>query len=62
MRCPTLNQLPPPPPAQIGWPWTEDNPQRPGKMLDPSILRQAQDGAGSGQVAAWLGMSIVTTM
>jgi glycosyltransferase involved in cell wall biosynthesis len=24
MRCPRLNELPPPPPGQSGWPWTEE--------------------------------------
>jgi glycosyltransferase involved in cell wall biosynthesis len=27
MRCPTLNELPPPRPGKSGWPWTEENPQ-----------------------------------
>ena len=22
MRCPTLAELPPPPPGRVGWPWT----------------------------------------
>lgn len=26
MRCPSLNELPPPPPGKTGWPWTEDSP------------------------------------
>lgn len=25
MRCPTLNDLPPPPPGDRGWPWTEES-------------------------------------
>jgi GT2 family glycosyltransferase len=25
MRCPTLDQLPPPPPGKAGWPWTEES-------------------------------------
>ena len=25
MRCPSLAQLPPPPPGRIGWPWTEES-------------------------------------
>lgn len=24
MKCPRLSELPPPPPGQIGWPWTEE--------------------------------------
>lgn len=32
MRCPTLNELPPPPPGKTGWPWTEESPQLPDKM------------------------------
>jgi glycosyltransferase involved in cell wall biosynthesis len=31
MRCPTLNELPPPPPEKTGWPWTEESPQLPEK-------------------------------
>jgi glycosyltransferase involved in cell wall biosynthesis len=51
MRCPTLNELPPPPPGKTGWPWTE-NPQLPDTMPDPST--------GSGQMAPWPRISIVT--
>jgi glycosyltransferase involved in cell wall biosynthesis len=29
MRCPTLKELPPPPPGKTGWPWTEESPQLP---------------------------------
>jgi len=25
MRCPTLTELPPPPPGKTGWPWTEES-------------------------------------
>lgn len=25
MRCPTLSELPPPPPGKTGWPWTEES-------------------------------------
>lgn len=32
MRCPTLNELPPPPPGRTGWPWTEESPQLPDTM------------------------------
>ena len=34
MRCPTLNDLPPPPPGKTGWPWTEESPQLPDRMPD----------------------------
>lgn len=34
MRCPTLNDLPPPPPGQTGWPWTEESPPLPDRMSD----------------------------
>jgi glycosyltransferase involved in cell wall biosynthesis len=41
VRCPTLDQLPPAPPAKTGWPWTEDSPQcaatRPDGQLWPRI-------------------------
>jgi glycosyltransferase involved in cell wall biosynthesis len=29
VRCPTLHQLPPPPPGKTGWPWTKESPQWP---------------------------------
>jgi glycosyltransferase involved in cell wall biosynthesis len=32
MRCPTLNQLPPP--HKTGWPWTKESPSLPGQMSD----------------------------
>lgn len=32
MRCPTLKQLPPPPPDKSGWPWTEESLQLPDNM------------------------------
>lgn len=34
MRCPTLAELPPPPPGKTGWPWTEESPQLPETMPD----------------------------
>ena len=42
MRCPTLTELPPPPPGKTGWPfdaaqdrpWTEESPQLPDAMPD----------------------------
>ncbi len=34
--CPTLNELPPPPPGKTGWPWTEVTLQLPGTMPDGS--------------------------
>jgi hypothetical protein len=34
VRCPTLNQLPPPPPGKTGWPWTEDSLQLPATRPD----------------------------
>ena len=36
MRCPTLAELPPPPPGKTGWPWTEESPRLPGTMPDGS--------------------------
>jgi glycosyltransferase involved in cell wall biosynthesis len=36
MRCPTLNNLPQPPPGKTGWPWTEESPQLPDRMPDGS--------------------------
>lgn len=32
MRCPTLHDLPPPPPGKNGWPWTEESTQAPELM------------------------------
>ncbi len=41
MRCPSLSELPPPPPGKTGWPWTEESPQLPDALPDgapwPSI-------------------------
>ena len=34
MGCPTLNELPPPPPGKTGWPWTEESPQLPDTEPD----------------------------
>ena len=34
MPCPTLEQLPPPPPGQTGWPWTEAPPVLPDALPD----------------------------
>lgn len=34
MRCPTLAELPPPPPGKNGWPWTEGSVQLTGSMPD----------------------------
>jgi glycosyltransferase involved in cell wall biosynthesis len=28
MKCPTLKELPPPPPGKTGWPWTEESKQQ----------------------------------
>jgi glycosyltransferase involved in cell wall biosynthesis len=36
MRCPTLNELPPPPPDKTGWPWTTESEQLPETMPDGS--------------------------
>jgi len=36
VRCPTVDQLPLPPPGKTGWPWTEDSPQTPNTRLDGS--------------------------
>jgi len=37
MRCPALNELPPPPPDKTGWPWTEESPQLAYTMPDGSL-------------------------
>lgn len=34
MRCPTLKDLPPPPPGKTGWPWTEESPRLANLMTD----------------------------
>jgi len=36
MHCPTLKELPSPPPDRQGWPWTEESPQLPNIMPDES--------------------------
>jgi glycosyltransferase involved in cell wall biosynthesis len=41
MRCPTLNELPPPPEGKTGWPWTEESEQLPDTMPDPSTELRA---------------------
>lgn len=38
MRCPQLNELPPPPSGLKGWPWTEESPQLPAIRTDGSHL------------------------
>jgi glycosyltransferase involved in cell wall biosynthesis len=35
-RCPTLAELPPPPPGKSGWPWTVETPQLPSARRDGS--------------------------
>jgi glycosyltransferase involved in cell wall biosynthesis len=37
MRCPTLQELPPPPLGRSGWPWTEESPQLTNTMPDGSL-------------------------
>jgi hypothetical protein len=32
MRCPSLSELPPPPPGKTGWPWTEES----ARLYEPS--------------------------
>jgi glycosyltransferase involved in cell wall biosynthesis len=39
MRCPTLDELPPPPAGKTGWPWTEESEQLPDTM---SVLSEAE--------------------
>src|SRR5262249_23733413 len=34
MRCPPLDDLPPPPPGKTGWPWTVESLQLPDAMPD----------------------------
>ena len=36
MRCPTLSELPPPPPGKTGWPWTQESPQLSEKISNGS--------------------------
>ena len=38
MRCPTIDQLPPPPPGKTGWPWTVATPTATGDDV-PSLPR-----------------------
>jgi len=34
MRCPTVSELPPPPPGKSGWPWTDESSVLPDTMPD----------------------------
>jgi glycosyltransferase involved in cell wall biosynthesis len=34
MRCPSLSELPAPPPGRTGWPWTEESRQMPERMSE----------------------------
>jgi len=36
VRCPSLDELPPPPPRRTGWPWTEGSQPLPDRMPDGS--------------------------
>jgi glycosyltransferase involved in cell wall biosynthesis len=36
MKCPTIGELPPPPPGRTGWPWTVGSVQLPPRMADGS--------------------------
>ena len=51
MYSPKLAELPPPP-GKSGWPWTEDSPQLPDAMPEPSTV--------SGQAVPWPRVSIIT--
>ena len=62
MRCPTLSELPPPPPGKTGWPWTEESPQLPDTMPAPSIGSLRPCSGQAGQVAPWPRVSIVTPL
>lgn len=48
-RCPTLAELPPPPPGRLGWPWTEETPQ-------PTRV----SASDSEQTSSWPLITIVT--
>ena len=60
MRCPTLTELPPPPPGKTGWPWTEESPQLPDTMPIPPTGSLRPCSGQAGQVAPWPRVSIVT--
>lgn len=60
MRCPTLSELPPPPQDKTGWPWTEESPQLPDTMPDPSTGSLWPCSGQAGQVASWPRVGIVT--
>lgn len=53
MRCPTPLDLPPPPAGKTGWPWTEESPQLPDTMSDPSTTLRTPG-------SPWPRLSIVT--
>jgi len=48
-RCPTLAELPPPPPGKLGWPWTEETPEA-----------SRVSGSDSEQTTSWPLVTIVT--
>ena len=69
MHCPRLSELPPPPAGRSGWPfdcaqdkpWTEETPQLPDTMPDPSTtLPSASLRAGRASGKPWPRISIVT--
>ena len=70
MGCPTLSELPPPPPGKTGWPfdmaqdrpWTEESPQLPDTMPDPSTGSLRPCSGQAGQVRPWPRISIVTPL
>lgn len=39
MRCPTLTELPLPPPGKTGWPWTEESSSMPEMVPDGGAAR-----------------------
>ncbi len=46
MRCPTLNELPPPPPGKTGWPWDSGSPINDASALKISVVTPSYQQAG----------------
>jgi glycosyltransferase involved in cell wall biosynthesis len=59
MKCPTLNELPAPPPGKTGWPWTKENSRLTDTLSDFSALRPAQGATNSGQISPFPRVSII---
>ena len=51
MRCPTLTELPPPPPGKTGWPWIAESKQLPDMM--PVLEEEAKCNLTRHKMTLW---------